>query len=435
MATVVFGAVGAAIGGAVGGPTGGKIGWAVGALVGGQLFGPKQAAQQRGRVDDVRISGSQYNSPIPQIYGCFRVGGNIIWAKGLTEVATTVRTGGKGLPRPTAKQYTYTVDMAVGVCKGPIGDVKRIWAEDRLIWDKTVTPTITPTNITVYTGTTTQLPDSTIEGHEGVGNVSAHRGLAYVVFNDFDLSPYGNRIPAMTFEVCPNSSIADFANLQLWLEPDKITGVSDGNPIATWAGSTLSRDGSSSGSARPTYKVGIKNGLPVVRCEAGFPRGMNITNWSTVSNSSWTAYIVCNPSVVDDPIALGWLMRQQGGLGDLTLYADNNVAGADQVGFFNSSADQNIAANTTGWQILSWHLKKSGSVGEVYRNLTLLGSGTYPSGGLSISALGILSSGSPPAAPTEFIGDVGDIILFSGEHSTPEREQIINTLNARWNIF
>src|SRR6185369_1856498 len=36
---------------------------------------------------------------------------------------------------------------------------------------------------------------------EGAGNVPAHRGMAYVVFTDWDLSPFYNRIPNLSFEV------------------------------------------------------------------------------------------------------------------------------------------------------------------------------------------------------------------------------------------
>ena len=40
-----------------------------------------------------------------------------------------------------------------------------------------------------------------MEAVEGVGNVPAYRGTAYVVLEDLDLSPYGNRVPQFTFEV------------------------------------------------------------------------------------------------------------------------------------------------------------------------------------------------------------------------------------------
>lgn len=56
-------------------------------------------------------------------------------------------------------------------------------------------------------------------------------------------------------------------NLQVWLAADEITGLSDGDPVATWA--DLSGNGSdatnATGADQPLYKTGILNSLPVVR--------------------------------------------------------------------------------------------------------------------------------------------------------------------------
>jgi hypothetical protein len=60
----------------------------------------------------------------------------------------------------------------------------------------------------------------------------------------------------------PNS----ITGLKLWVKGDAITGLSDGDPIATWAdNSSANNDATASGSARPTYKTNIINGLPVAR--------------------------------------------------------------------------------------------------------------------------------------------------------------------------
>jgi hypothetical protein len=53
----------------------------------------------------------------------------------------------------------------------------------------------------LYRGTEEQLPDSLIVADKGSENVSAHRGLAYVVFERMQLEDYGNRIPQLTFEI------------------------------------------------------------------------------------------------------------------------------------------------------------------------------------------------------------------------------------------
>lgn len=47
-----------------------------------------------------------------------------------------------------------------------------------------------------YRGTLTQDPDATIEAVEGVGDVSAYRGIAYQVLDDWDVTAFGGQVPA-----------------------------------------------------------------------------------------------------------------------------------------------------------------------------------------------------------------------------------------------
>ncbi len=55
--------------------------------------------------------------------------------------------------------------------------------------------TVISTAPTMYLGTETQTQNSVIVGHEGATNVPGYRGVVYAVFNDFKLTPFGNRIP------------------------------------------------------------------------------------------------------------------------------------------------------------------------------------------------------------------------------------------------
>ncbi len=153
MATLALGAVGGGIGAAFGGLAGAELGFSIGVTLAGVLFPPKQGIQEKGKLDDLRITGSGYGTLIPQIYGKGLVGGNVIWSTDLIEHSSKKSSGAKGVPRVTSKTYTYTVDMWVALCEGPIGGVRRIWADDRLIYDGTTGLTSEIQQITVGTNT------------------------------------------------------------------------------------------------------------------------------------------------------------------------------------------------------------------------------------------------------------------------------------------
>ncbi|MFY0596074.1 MAG: glycoside hydrolase/phage tail family protein [Cognatishimia sp.] len=201
MATMLLSAAGAAIGGAVGGSVLGLSSVAIGRFAGGllgnaidqRLMG-SGAAVETGRIDRYRITGSAEGRAITQVFGRMRIGGHVIWATQFQEVVTQTG-GGKGMPsRPKVNEISYTISLAIGLCEGQISGVTRLWADGREVSQKSVT-------MRIYDGSEGQLPDPKMEAVEGVGTVPAYRGLAYVVFEDLDLAPYGNRIPQFSFEV------------------------------------------------------------------------------------------------------------------------------------------------------------------------------------------------------------------------------------------
>ena len=116
MATLVFGIAGAAIGSNIPG-VGTQWGWTAGTILGGILFPPRLPGQGSGPIDDLRIGGSSYNTPIPHVYGEGVVAGNVIWS---TDLVPHQHSGGaKGKAAPGGPYYTYTVSFAAYLCKGP----------------------------------------------------------------------------------------------------------------------------------------------------------------------------------------------------------------------------------------------------------------------------------------------------------------------------
>ena len=206
MATLVLGLAGQAIGASIGGgllgisaaTIGGAIGTMAGSVVDSWIVGSLQPDQryEGARLDSLRVTSATEGTTIPRVFGRMRLGGNIIWATDFTEhVSTTTQGGGKGGgPSVTTTEYSYTASFAVALCEGPITGIGRIWADGELLDTSTAT-------WRWYPGDEAQAADPFIAAKMGAEGAPAYRGTAYVVFEELDLTPFGNRIPQLSFEV------------------------------------------------------------------------------------------------------------------------------------------------------------------------------------------------------------------------------------------
>jgi len=203
MATILLSAAGAAAGSAFGGTvlglSGAVIGRAIGATLGRvidqRILGQGSQVVETGKVERFRITGASEGTPIGQVYGRMRVGGQVIWATEFKERVRTESTGGKGAPSgPEVKSYSYSISLAVALCEGEITRVGRVWADGVEIAPDDL-------NMRVYSGSEHQQPDPKMEAVEGAGQVPAYRGIAYVVIEDLELGDFGNRVPQLSFEV------------------------------------------------------------------------------------------------------------------------------------------------------------------------------------------------------------------------------------------
>ena len=189
MATLVLGAVGTLVGGPLGG--------ALGALAGRQIDGAIITSPRREgpRLDELKVTTSSYGQPIPRHIGRMRTAGTIVWATDLKEQGET--TGGKGKPRTTT--YSYSTSFAVALACHPIDGVGRIWADGNLLRGA-AGDLKTGGRLRVHLGTGDQLPDPLMLAALGA-QCPAFRGTAYLVFEDLQLADFGNRIPALSYEV------------------------------------------------------------------------------------------------------------------------------------------------------------------------------------------------------------------------------------------
>jgi hypothetical protein len=202
MATILFAAAGASFGAGFGGSilglSGAVIGRAVGATLGRavdqRILGLGSQSVEVGRLDRIGVMGASEGTAIPRLWGRARIPGQVIWAAPFKEARTVTSRGGKGGSRGTTTEFSYSLSFAVALCEGKILGVGRVWADGTEI-------SIEKLNCRIYYGDEAQSPDPAIEADTGFGNAPAYRGLAYIVFEDLNLSEYGNRVPQLQFEV------------------------------------------------------------------------------------------------------------------------------------------------------------------------------------------------------------------------------------------
>ncbi|MCI4589837.1 hypothetical protein MOK15_07005 [Sphingobium sp. BYY-5] len=181
MATVVLTAVGTVLGGPIGGAIGGLIGNVIDNQV---LFKPK--GREGARLADLQLQTSSYGTQVPKIFGTMRVAGTVIWATDLRE--TKSRSGG-GKGRGSVTSYSYSASFAVALSARAIRRIRRIWADGNLLRGAAGDFKTEVTGFRVYLGGEDQAADPLIASAEGIGLTPAHRGVAYVVFEDRLVEP------------------------------------------------------------------------------------------------------------------------------------------------------------------------------------------------------------------------------------------------------
>lgn len=200
MASLVLQAAGSFIGQTLGGPMGATVGRALGGMAGSlidsRLFSAKKKNVPGPTLTDLRGITASEGTFIPRVYGRCRIGGHIIWATHFEQTLVHSKTSqgsGKG-SKTTTSEYIYFANVAIGICEGPISEIRRIWADGTEI-DQTLY------TLRFYYGDEEQLPDPLILAKETPETTPAYRGLAYVVFEHLPLADFGQRVPQFNFEV------------------------------------------------------------------------------------------------------------------------------------------------------------------------------------------------------------------------------------------
>jgi len=182
------------------------------------------------------------------------------------------------------------------------------------------------------------------------------------------------------------------------------------DPVALWMDGALTQDASNAGasSVLPILKPGADgiNGQDALYFDGGdalFLTGL------TLSSGPLTFYFVVEPDDTGD--AANYFFDGQ----TTRLIVMHNTTTVGQLGYFDGSY-HDIAAATANPQLLTFVLQASG--GEVFRNGSSIGTGTYSEvGGWAAAAMMNRYTG----VSSGFIGKVGAFLLYEGAHGAGDR--------------
>lgn len=200
MARTVLPIAGAVVGFWIGGPAGAQWGYAAGSLVAAAI--PQQA--QGPRIGETGAQTSQEGAPRAIVYGTCQVTGNVIASAPLIKRDVEENQGKGGTDVSTEHAYrTY----AVRICEGSVAGFLRVWQDDKLVYDVRPESTMVAESVkwvankVFYLGGEDQLPDPSLQMIFGVNETPAHRGSAYMVAIEDDLTDRRGSIPQYRFEV------------------------------------------------------------------------------------------------------------------------------------------------------------------------------------------------------------------------------------------
>jgi|GEM_PF-2026252 len=170
------------------------------------LFGGKEKSQEI-RTANVRSKDygtNQAARPVPLFWGIQKLGGTYItdlFNKSADPITQSYEAGSETQTATTG--YNYRASFAQLICMGPVDELRKIYANDDVIWEGTMSRSGADANgmsnvvttlgaMRVYWGTSTQNVDSILAAmkvDEGAGAVTAqvpaYRHFCYVVANNF----------------------------------------------------------------------------------------------------------------------------------------------------------------------------------------------------------------------------------------------------------
>lgn len=230
-------------------------------------------------------------------------------------------------------------------------------------------------------------------------------------------------------EVLPPMEVS---GLQLWLKADAITGLSDGDPIASWADQSGEGNNAVQATAakKPLYKTDVVNGEPVVRFD-GTDDTLVIPHVAGLNTETFTLFIVMafTNEAADETIFEKW---DQSGAYPYAFRTrvDGNVRFATYDGSAANNMDGDTDISDGSFNILTF--VRDGTDGEIFLNGVSDGdTSTHKENTTNTHDVGIGARG---VGGTPWGGDTAEIIFYNEELSSADKDTIETYLSEKYNI-
>jgi Putative phage tail protein len=157
----------------------------------------------------LRYNTSQAGSPVFIVYGTQRVSINLLefWNfQGASASSSSNSTGGKGLGSSSNKKganQTYSVDVAFGICQGPVSFTGSSWGDDgeNRIWaNGGIANGLGAVGLNGYAGNDGQSPDPVFVSSDVNMPVIGYSGTCYVTGTPLNLGS-SSALPDISFEI------------------------------------------------------------------------------------------------------------------------------------------------------------------------------------------------------------------------------------------
>lgn len=193
------------------------LGAAIGGMIGGAIDPPKGPTIEGPRLSDTTVQLATYGAVLPRVHGNMKVSGTVVWVENnqLKKVRTEKKVGGKGGSKQKQVTNTYYATFFLALTDGEFSAVRRIWFADKLVYDagayvgesaadaagRAIATAKLGEQITVFYGSADQQPSARMQMTLGVENTPAYRGIGGLLFQDIDLTDYGNSLLGLQVKV------------------------------------------------------------------------------------------------------------------------------------------------------------------------------------------------------------------------------------------